>query len=139
MVACCISLPSCPDFCYIGYQVNKRRTTWLRTMSWTEFCTGLICRTKNEQDRNAKTRNLLVCNHSLQFPMLLWLHSLSYRYPYTSHEKLKTSSGSSCSRGVVGAMYSCIFGLHEFSAIKKSPWYGASVVKIIEYVFVCVD
>ena len=126
MVACCISLPSWLDLCYIGYLLNKRRTTWLRKVSWTEFCTGLICRTKKEHDRNAKTGNLLVCNHALQLPMLLWLHSLSYRYPYMSLENLLWFFLQPWD-------YSCIFGLHEF--LPSTGVLGASVVKIIEFLF----
>nr|ACN31109.1 unknown [Zea mays] len=87
MVACCISLPSWLGFCCIGCQMNKRRTTWLRKVNWTEFCTGPICRTKKEPHRNAKTGILPACNHALRLHMLLWLHSLSYRCPYMTHEK----------------------------------------------------
>jgi hypothetical protein len=130
MVACCISLPSWLDFCYIGSLMNKRRTTWLRKVSWMEFCTALICRTKKERNRNAKTGNLLVCNHALQLPMLLWHHSLSYRYPYMSLENLLWFF---LQPWTVGAMFSCIFGLHEF--LPSRGVLGAAVVKIIEYFF----
>jgi len=122
-------LPSWLNFCYIGC-LMKRRTIWLRKVSLTEFCMGLICRTKN---RNAKTGIQETFSCAIT-PSSCLCFCGSIPFPTCTHIwVLKTFSGSSCSRGTVGTMYSCIFGLHEF--LPSRGVLGASVVKIIEYIF----
>jgi hypothetical protein len=87
-------LPSWSNFCYISCLMK----------SLTEFCMGLICRTKN---RNAKTGNLLV--YSQASSCLCFRGSIPF--PSGAHRVMKTFSGSSCSSGTVGPMCSCVFGL----------------------------
>ena len=118
-------LPSWLNFCYIGC-LMKRRTIWLRKVSLTEFCMGLICRTKNR-----KTGNLLVCNHALQLPMLPCLHSLSYQCPSMSHESLLWFFLQQWACGTVEAMCSCIFGLLYMIFLPSRGGLAACVVKVI--------
>jgi hypothetical protein len=125
-------LPSWLNFCYIGC-LMKRRTIWLRKVSLTEFCMGLICRTKN---RNGKTGNLLVYNQALQLPMLPWLHFLSYRCPYIlSHENLLWFFLQQWACGTVGLMCSCFFGLLYMIFLPSRGVLGACVLEVIGFFF----